>query len=126
MFIAMYQVSAPGNDSILIDLLDCSGLIWSAVRLMAISASPFSSSRRCEAGSGTWRSTTRLIVGAPRWKCGLASMVTDSLAFQDISRNAPEPAEFVFSQALPMSPFVSCAMATFFSTAEVMPVVITL
>ena len=32
--------------------------------------------------------------------------------------NAPEAAELVFSQPLPMSPFVSCANATFFSTTE--------
>src|SRR5271170_6649469 len=126
MFMGRYQVSAPGYDSTLIDLLVSIGLIWSDDRLMARSASPFSSSRRCEAGSGTWRSTTRLIFGAPRWKFGLASMVTDSLAFQEISLNAPEPAECVFSQPLPMSPFTAWAIPTFFSTADVMTVVITL
>ena len=98
--------------------LPASGLIWSGVRSRTMSTSAFSSSSRCEAGSGTWRTTTRLMVGAPRRKPGLASRLTLSLAFHETSLKAPEAAELVFSQPLPMSPFVSCASATFFSTTE--------
>ena len=80
-------VGGLGKDSTLMSALPASGLIWSGVRSRAKSTSPFSSSRRCEAGSGTWRTTTRFSCGAPRRKPGLASRLTLSLAFHESSLN---------------------------------------
>ena len=47
---------------------------------------------------------------------GAASSTTLSLAFQDRTTQAFDPAEAPFSQPLPMSPFCSWLMASFMST----------
>ena len=52
---------------------------WSLDRLRATSISPFSSSRRWEAGSATWRTMTRLFLGAPLYQLALASSAYCSL-----------------------------------------------
>ena len=73
---------------------------WSGVKSRAMSASPFSTSLRWAAGSGTWR------------------IITLSLAFQARNAKGPEPAAWVLSQPLPRSRFRSCASAADFSITE--------
>jgi len=49
------------------EAISANALSWSGCRLSAMSISPFSSSSRCEPGSGTWRMTTRFVFAKPRW-----------------------------------------------------------
>ena len=78
-----------------------------------MSASPFCNNRNCVAGSTTWRITMRFSLPVA---FGAASSTTLSLAFQDRTAHAFEPAEAPFSQPLPKSSPAAWLSASFFST----------